>query len=515
MKSPSLVHDYLLAAAERFPDREALVQGERRVPYAELRDAAQAMSAWLVDRGLRLGDRVGLLTDDAHDYVAAYFGVMMAGGTVVALNTQTTGRWVAAQLGRCQVSIVVTHRKLIKVVAEAAAATPSLRTIAIGGGNASLSGVECVDLDQALKADRVSSGGACEPWALSPSAIAQIIFTSGTTAEPHGVMLRHSNLIANTESIVRYLRLTERDRLMAVLPFSYAYGNSLLLTHVAVGGSLVVNQSFLYPNTVLEQMIAERVTGLSGVPSTFAILLNRSAIRRYKFPDLRYLTQAGGPMPPKLGHDLKTMLPGVDVYVMYGQTEASARLSYLDPADLFRKAGSVGKAIPGVALRVVDPDGRPVAVGEVGEIVATGDNIMAGYWGEPELTAAVLKHECLWTGDLGRFDDEGYLYIVGRQGDIIKSGSYRISPREVENALAEHPAVHEAAVVGVPDAVLGEATKAYVVLRDGASVTEHEVLAHCRKQLPAYMVPQRVEFLAELPKTENGKVRAVELKARG
>jgi acyl-CoA synthetase (AMP-forming)/AMP-acid ligase II len=219
-------------------------------------------------------------------------------------------------------------------------------------------------------------------------------------------------------------------------------------------------------------------------------------------------------MPPKLGHELKAILPGVDVYVMYGQTEASARLSYLDPADLFRKAGSVGKAIPGVTIRVVDPDGRPVPAGEVGEIVATGDNIMAGYWGEPELTAEVLRDEWLWTGDLGRFDDEGYLYIVGRKGDIIKSGSYRISPREIENVLVEHPGVHEAAVVGLPDAVLGEVMKAYVVLRDGASCTEHELQTHCRKHLPPYMVPQRVEFLDELPKTENGKIRAVELKAR-
>jgi acyl-CoA synthetase (AMP-forming)/AMP-acid ligase II len=509
-----LVHHYLLRAGERHPDKEAIVHAGRRVTYGQLLDGARSLGGWLVDRGVAPGDRVAVLTDDPRDYIVGYFGALMAGGTVVSLNTQTSSRLLGAQLRRIGASVVVTHRKFVKQLHDADI-LPVVGTIAVSGGcPKGLPTARWVDLDRALASGRVDIRDGVEHVQISPSSIAQIIFTSGTTAEPHGVMLRHSSLTANTASIIHYLRLTEHDRLMAVLPFSYSYGNSLLLTHVAVGGSLVVNQNFLYPNTILDQMRAERVTGFSGVPSTYAILLSRSAIRQYEFPDLRYITQAGGPMPVKLGHELKAILPHVDVYVMYGQTEASARLSYLEPADLFRKAGSIGKAIPGVTLRVLDSEGRPVRVGEVGEIVATGDNMMAGYWGEPELTASVLKQGNLWTGDLARVDDDGYLYIVGRKSEVIKSGAHRISPRGIEEVLMEHPAVLDAAVVGVRDDVLGETIKAWVVARDGMRCERHELQAHCHKHLPPHMVPHHVEFLPELPKTENGKVRLAELRAR-
>ncbi len=320
-------------------------------------------------------------------------------------------------------------------------------------------------------------------------------------------MLTHANLVANTRSIVQYLELTDQDRAMAVLPFFYVYGNSVLLTHVAVGGTLVVNQSFVYPNLILEQMLAEQVTGFSGVPSTFAILLHRSGIREHAFPHLRYVTQAGGAMSPRHAAQIREVLPATDVYIMYGQTEASARLSYLPPADLERKAGSIGIAIPGVTLQVLDPQGKPVAVGEVGEIVARGPNVMAGYWGKPEDTAQVLRAEGLWTGDLARVDDEGYLTIVSRKSDMIKSGAHRLAPKEIEEILLEHPAVHECAVVGTPDEILGEAIQAVVVLKDGAPCTEKELVHHCRRNLPAFKVPHAVEFRDELPKTASGKIQ--------
>ncbi|MBE0616967.1 MAG: AMP-binding protein, partial [Proteobacteria bacterium] len=342
--------------------------------------------------------------------------------------------------------------------------------------------------------------------------LAKIIYTSGTTGEPKGVMLRHRNLVANVRSIVEYLGLTERDRVMAVLPFFYVYGNSVLLTHAAVGGSLVVNQSLMYPNVILEQMTAEGVTGFSGVPSTFAILLNRSSIREHRFPALRYVTQAGGAMSPKLACEVREVLPQTDVFIMYGQTEASARLSYLPPADLLRKAGSIGRAIPGVRLQVLRPDGSPAGVGEVGEIVAQGDNVMAGYWGKPEETAQVLRAEGLWTGDLAKTDEEGYLYIVSRKSDMIKSGAHRIAPKEIEELIQEHPAVHEVAVFGVDDEILGEAIHACAVLKGGVRCTEKELTRFCRENLPAFKVPHKVEFRDDLPKTASGKIRKEELR---
>jgi acyl-CoA synthetase (AMP-forming)/AMP-acid ligase II len=212
-------------------------------------------------------------------------------------------------------------------------------------------------------------------------------------------------------------------------------------------------------------------------------------------------------MTPALTTKLKETLPNVEIYVMYGQTEASARLSYLDPAMLFKKLGSIGKAIPGVTLTVRDSDGRICPPDVPGEIVASGDNIMLGYWNQPEETAKVLKHDGLHTGDLARIDEDGFIYIVGRSSEMIKSGAHRISPKEIEVILAEHDAVMESAVIGIPDQILGESIKAIVVLRDGMKVTERDILIHCSRNLPAFKVPKVIEFVKSLPKTTSGKIQ--------
>jgi acyl-CoA synthetase (AMP-forming)/AMP-acid ligase II len=342
--------------------------------------------------------------------------------------------------------------------------------------------------------------------------LAQIIYTSGTTGKPKGVMLRHSNLVANSQSIISYLELTDNDRGMAVLPFFYSYGNSVLLSHLLVGASLVVNQSFMYPNLILDQMIKHEVTGFSGVPSMFALLLNRSAVSQYSFPKLRYLTQAGAAMSPTLARRVQKVFPTARIYVMYGQTEAAARLAYLDPDCIEERAGSIGKAIPGVNLRLLDGNAKPVVPGETGEIVARGSNIMAGYWKKPQETKEVLTGEGLWTGDLAYQDDDGYFYIVSRKGDIIKSGGHRIGPQEIEDVLYEHPAVHEVAVVGIADEILDERIRACVVLKDGGNCDIKELLKHCRKDLPAYKVPHEIVFLEQLPKTATGKIKKIELR---
>ena len=212
-------------------------------------------------------------------------------------------------------------------------------------------------------------------------------------------------------------------------------------------------------------------------------------------------------MSPRHALELKAILPDVDVFIMYGQTEASARLSYLEPGELLRKAGSIGKAIPGVSLTLLGEGGRPVGVGEVGEIVARGENVSPGYWGMPAETATILRDGGLHTGDYARADEEGFLYIVGRRTDWIKSGAHRISAKEIEEILLEIAQVGEAAVVGVEDAILGEAIKAYVVVKDGETLSAQTILAYCRKNLPLFKVPKVVEFLSEIPKTDAGKPR--------
>ena len=381
---------------------------------------------------------------------------------------------------------------------------PSLQVLVSSGGRRGGrqdTSFQAIDLGEVFE----SPPGTLAPR--KPEDPAIILYTSGTTGQPKGVMLSHANLVANTRSILGYLRLTESDRVMAVLPFFYSYGNSILLTHIAIGGSLVVNRSFLYPNVILDEMQQYDVTGFSGVPSTYAILLNRSTFCERSFPSLRYLTQAGGPMAPDLADRLLRACPGVQLFIMYGQTEASARLSYLPPADLGQKAGSIGLPIPGVTLEVLDPAGSPVPPGTTGEIVASGPNIMLGYWGRPDLTAERLRDGRLWTGDLAYEDEEGYLFIVGRQSDMIKTSAHRIAPQEIEEVLLEHDLVHDVAIIGISDEMLGEAILACVVLREGVSCTEKELVLHCKALLPSFKVPKHVRFLEELPRTSSGKVK--------
>ena len=505
------IHDYLINSAAKNPTKVALVHAGKRYTYSDLLTATKSIACWLQEQNYPVGFRGAILTDDPFEYITSYFAILMAGGVAVGLNTQTSGRSLRVVLNDSTPSLLFLHAKFQRYLS--AAATSIEHEMVVVGRNLKKTTPEELiitlqELDEIL---RYPSDGFLEDVELDPSSLAQLIYTSGTTGTPKGVMLRHSNLIANTESIIGYLGLTENDRVMAVLPFFYSYGNSIMLTHIAVGASLVVNQNFLYPNTVLDEMIAENVTGFSGVPSTFAILLHRSAIHDYVFPSLRYLTQAGAAMSPALARQLQDVFPDVPIYIMYGQTEASARLSYLAPDDLLAKAGSIGKAIPGVTLKLLDKAAEPVSLGEVGEIVAQGDNIMAGYWRKPEETNQVLRQGELWTGDLARQDDEGYFYIVSRKTEMIKSGSHRIAPKEIEEVLHEHEAVHEVAVIGVADEILGEGIKACVVQKDGCDCTNRELIKHCRKNLPAFKVPHVIEMYKALPKTATGKIKKAEL----
>ncbi|SHH84203.1 class I adenylate-forming enzyme family protein [Desulfofustis glycolicus] len=491
MQSDGLIHGFLERAAGSWPEKTALVHGELRLSYGELLLRAERVCQWLLQHDVHKGDRVALLTDQPADYIAAYFGVLAAGGIVVGLNTQTSKRSLTSVLSDCGATVILSQQRFAKYQA-VFDELPLLHHVVLD--------TAALWQDEQRKESRPGP-------VIMPEDIGQIIYTSGTTGSPKGVMLRHQNLVANTRSTISYLGLTQRDTIMAILPFFYSYGNSVLLSHIAVGGTLVVNQSFLYPKVILDQMVEEQVTGLSGVPSTFAILLNRSPVREYTFPSLRYLTQAGAAMAPSLAQRLSEVFPGVAIYIMYGQTEAAPRLSYLEPKRLVDKAGSIGKAIPGVVLEVCRPDGSPVPVGEVGEIVASGDNIMAGYWRQPDETAKVLRDDKLWTGDLARIDEDGFLYIEGRKSAMIKSGSHRIAPKEIEEVIMEYAGIHEVAVVGVPDEILGEKIVAFVVLKEQVQISGKELIQYCHRQLPAFKIPQHVIFLDELPKTDTGKVK--------
>lgn len=337
--------------------------------------------------------------------------------------------------------------------------------------------------------------------------LAALMFTSGSTGPPRGVMVSHANIMANTDSIVHYLGLTENDKIMTVLPFHYCFGTSLLHTHLYVGGSLVIDPRFMYPDTVLRRMQETKCTGFAGVPSHFQILLRRSSLRKSSFPHLRYVQQAGGHLAPHFIRALHEALPNTQIFVMYGQTEATARLSYVPPELLERKLGSIGKGIPGVQLRVLNKSGEEVPPGEVGEVVAEGENVARGYWRAPQESATCFRDGKLYTGDLATVDDDGFIYIVDRAKDFLKCGGTRVSCRQLEERILEFEGLVEAAVIGIPDEVLGEAVKVFVVPQGaGCTGLEESLLHYCKTCLPPRLVPREIVVLKGLPKNSGGKV---------
>lgn len=337
---------------------------------------------------------------------------------------------------------------------------------------------------------------------------AEIIFTSGSTGIPKGVMISHKNLIANTESILKYLKLTSSDRILVVLPFYYCYGLSLLHTHLRVGGSIILNNSFIFLGTVISNLLDYKCTGFAGVPSHFQILLRKSDnFRHTHFPDLRYVTQAGGKLATIFIDEFRSSFPHVKFYVMYGQTEATARLSYLPPELYEKKKGSMGKGIPDVELRVVNEKGKPIKPGEIGEVIAKGDNIMLGYYADEEGTKNVIRNGWLYTGDLGTVDEDGYIYLTARKKEIIKVGGKRISPKEIEAVILEIPEVVDCTIEGVEDELLGEALKAILVIRsdNGRESIVEKIKQHCSQKLALYKVPQLFEFKEQLVIAATGK----------
>lgn len=486
--------DLLADSAQARPQGEALVQGARRVTYGELWGSVMATGTALRRRGLLAGDRVGVLLDASPEYVAAYYGVLAAGGVVVGLNTAAKARDITNWLQHCGARFLIAraHPELAAVTAQMPA------------------GCEVV------AADDLTAGPAddADPVAASvqdPNRLAAIIYTSGTTGAPKGVMLSHGNLVSNVLAVADYLRLTADDRVLHALPFYYSYGNSVLHTHLAVGATVVIEASLMYPHRVLERMVEERITGFSGVPATYALLLSRTRLDEYGLESLRYLTQAGGHMSPADIVRVRTALPDAEFFVMYGQTEATSRLTYVPSEALPGKLGSAGVPIRGMEIAIFDSEGEPLPQGQVGEICARGPSVMLGYWNNPEATAQVLRNGWLRTGDLGHIDADGFLYIQGRASEMIKTGAHRVSPAEIEEVVRELPGVVEAAAVGIPDALLGQVIKVLLVVQPDVRLDLRAVMAHCRQALPMYKVPKHIAFVDALPKTASGKLKRFEL----
>ncbi|WP_179301149.1 AMP-binding protein [Mesorhizobium sp. WSM4311] len=509
-----LLHDYLAHSAGRLGDKVALVCGKQRVTYGELEARANAIATDLAASGVARGDRVMIFADNTVETVVSFWAVLKANAVVCIVNPLTKSDKLDYLLNDCLPAALITDAHLHSIFREPARSCPSLlRTIVSG----SIDDDELSRLPQAIRWDiAVAAGDAPPARRCIDIDLAAIIYTSGSTGEPKGVMLTHRNMMTACASIASYLELAEDEVILNVLPLAFDYGLYQMVMAFRTGARLVLERSFAFPAQVLGLIRQEGVTGFPGVPTIFAALSELKSLKDQDFSSIRYVTNTAAALPLKHILMLRELFSSARIYSMYGLTECK-RCTYLPPEDLARKPLSVGIAIPNTEMWIVDEHDRRVGPGVVGQLVIRGATVMKGYWGKPEATARKLKpgplpgEQVLYTGDYCRMDAEGYLYFVSRGDEIIKSRGEKVAPKEVENVLMDIPGVREAAVIGVPDELLGQAVKAFVVMENGRTIGEKQLQMECQKRLENFMVPKSIVVVASLPMTDTGKLKKTAL----
>ncbi len=503
---PFLIHHFLEQSAEFFPNKTAVIHDKTRASYARINTSANNLAKWLINKGVKGGDRVVYILENSLEYIVSYYGILKTGAVAVSLSSDIKPAGLKPLLQELEPTVLIFSSKFERLIKAADLSQFKINSLILIKPRLKWeeSEINISIWDDIIENEQTENHNIL----IKQSELASIIYTSGSTGKPKGVMLTHNNIIANTKSICTYLNLTDKDKQMVVLPFFYSMGKSLLNTHFAVGGTIVINNKFAFPVTVLKQMEEERVTGFSGVPSTYAYLLHRSPLADYnnRFKSLRYCTQAGGHMATQIKKKLKKILPDhTEIYIMYGATEASARLTYLEPDKFEEKMTSIGKSISGVAIKIFDKNGIEVPSGHTGELVASGNNIMQGYWKDLETTEKILDEHGYHTGDHGYIDKEGYFFLKGRKDNLLKTGGHRISIQEIEDIIMNTDLVIETYVIGIPDDLLENKLIAFVTPKN-SEINEKMILSQCAKSLPKYKLPSIIKKVKVIPKNASGKI---------
>jgi len=520
MFTPILVQDFLTDSAKKIPQKTALIFENERWTYAALDEHTNHFAQSLIEFGFARQDRALIFLDNCPEIIISLYGILKATGIFVILNGSLKAKKLAYIINDSGARVLITHSNKATVVEEAVRQSArNIATVWIGDvdkiphtltANATSWNDIFSEQSHRYRPDRANS----------PSLdidLAALIYTSGSTGEPKGVMSTHANIIAAARSIIQYLENDERDIILNVLPLSFDYGLYQVLMAFMYGGTVVLERSFQYLHSVLKRIHAEHITGFPIVPTIMTMLFRLQHLADYQLNNLRYISNTGAALPAEHIRKFRTLFPNVKIFSMFGLTECK-RVSYLPPDELDRRPTSVGKAIPNCEVFLLDEQGKVVAPGEIGELVVRGANVMQGYWNAPEITAKYFRsgrypgETLLYSGDLFRRDEQGFLYFVSRKDDIIKCKGERISPREIENVIHEIPHVLEVAVIGVPDEISGQAIHAFITIEDNFIVTENDVLKYCKENLESFALPQSIKFLPQLPKTANGKIDKAALK---
>jgi long-chain acyl-CoA synthetase len=489
--------------ASKHKDKTLFIFKDQQINYREFQQKTSLMAAGLASIGLKKGDRVAVYFPNSLEIIESYFAVGKAGAISIPVNPMFTPREIKYLVNNSEAKFLFTSEAFLPTLQSARNEMPSLEKVIVQGTR---------DYFDTIPYRRLFEGSTkgMDGLDVDPESVAMILYTSGTTGAPKGAMLTHDGLITNAEIMMTTMGFEETDRSLCSLPLFYLFAIAAdLLQMMCAGASTVIVERF-DAEIICRLIETYKVSVLNGVPTMFTYLINHSGRNKYDLTSLRIGDTGGGPVPVHLKLSFEKEV-GMFLAEGYGLTESAPNLCIERPGQE-RRIGSCGLTLPGMETRVVNREDRDVPVGEVGEIIARSPTLMKGYWKIPEETAKTLRGGWLHTGDLGRKDKEGYVYIVDRLKDMIICGGFNIYPKEIELVLYSHPSVLEAAVIGVKDDVKGEIPKAVIVPKPGMKVTETEMKEFCRENLAAYKVPRFFEFTDSLPKTVTGKIRKMEMK---
>lgn len=505
-----LVHDFLQESARKFPEKKCIIAGETSYTYTQLDQYSTRLANMLVRSGIRRGDRVAIFLPNVPEVAIAIFAILKAGGVFIVINNTTKEDKLAFIIKNSEAHLMISSAEQGPMLSKLMADQIGLERLILLGAVSS-SDQRIISFEECL------SEGSLQPpdCKIIDRDLACLIYTSGSTGDPKGVMSDHSNVVFAVQSITTYLKNNSDDIILNAVPLSFDYGLYQLLMTVSFAGTMILEKGFVFPALIMKMIEKYQVTGFPGVPTMYALILNMD-LSGIDFSSLRYMTNTAAALSGAHIEKIRAQFPHVNFYSMYGLTETKRTL-YLPPQDLEKKPDSVGIPIPGTEAWIEDEDGNRLPAGQIGELVVRGRHVMRGYWRDTHATnlryrPGPLPGETVcFSGDLFKMDADGYFYFIARKDDIIKSRGEKVSPKEVENVLYQLPGILQAAVIGVPDPLLGQAVKAFVVLAEN-TYTENEILRHCKRNLEDFMVPKWVVIVPELPLTSTGKIKKTDLK---
>jgi acyl-CoA synthetase (AMP-forming)/AMP-acid ligase II len=512
-----LLGEALLISAQNMPSKTAIIAKSKEFSFSELKESAEKLASYLSVSGITRGDRVAIYMNNSWQSVVSIYATTLAGAVFLVINPQTKADKLSYILNDSGAKTIISENGLKNELASALTDSNTILKVIITGGNdennffskAKIAGFEQIQTSPKLEVILPK---------IIPNDLAALIYTSGSTGFPKGVMMTHQSMVFTSWSLIEYLRLSENDRMILLSPLAFDYGLYQLLMAVTMGGSIIVEQSFVFQSTIYKQIEKYKPTVFPGVPTIYAMLIAANKKSNLSFDCIEKVTNTAAALPDEFIPDLKKIFPNALIFKMYGLTECK-RVCYLEPELVDLKPASVGKAIPGTEVFLLSPDGEPVQSNERGILHIRGPHVMLGYWHKDDLSKEMLKpglypgERILCSNDWFKMDDEGFLYFQGRNDDIIKTRGEKVSPVEIENVIYKIEGVKEVAVLGVPDEIMGESIIAFVTTYPNSGLIEKNIQKECAAKMENFMIPQKIIFVEEMPKSTNGKIDKKNLKS--